>query len=517
MLILTFLFLAAGSGYGATNAAPASRDVPLIVTIPGARDIETSQPLIIQAPTKLITLPAPIIHKPPPLIIKPARTLSADEAAAAKLPSEPELAKLVADLTQTDSPRDEDGALGASRVFDGADPRATSSPLETSYFMGGPLAPRLGEVESASREIISHFFPRLYRPLPVRAVYAEDMSAAASHSWTPAGGHLIEMPSRAPDSRGEVASDVGLPGAARVQQKIDHLILFSHEFTHALFDDAVGKSENHAPLSAYSALTEGFALVLEQALVESMLGRPEQLRLSSRDALDLSALSRARRQWLAATDTHYSEGIQPWRAAFERGGQAAVRELHSSLSARRMTHVMRFDPVYQLALGDPALLSAYLGKNPEAPLRQGLDAYGAAARGDALSEAEALAAKEAIEAAGPSAWRRLFERTLLKDKNLAPPEPPDPSKPWCDNKKTVRPASVEPAFAAARLSPSAADALARFLLETISLPGGALRLFEQHGPGPKLKAVVAGADTLPWEEAARRAWLEALTRWLSLS
>jgi hypothetical protein len=230
--------------------------------------------------------------------------------------------------------------------------------------------------------------------------------------------------------------------------------------------------------------------------------------------MDLSAIARARSQWLDIVDNHYSEGILSWRKAFDQGGAAGLLDFLSSLSARRMTDIPRSDPAYQLALGEPRLLSGYLGRDESAPARRGLEAFAKAARGETLNELETKEASAAVALAGPDGWRRLFERTLFADKRLKDPKAEVAAVNWFD-KKTEAPVSVEPVFALARLSPSAGAALAGFLADAISSRDGAARLFGRPGPNETLNAIVNGAETLPWDETSRRAWNDGLMRWLT--
>jgi hypothetical protein len=458
---------------------------PVILT-PGQIVAPATQPLIIPQ--------APVILAPGPLITPASRPLSEAEASAKTLPSQEELKNLAEGLSGREDTAPDERASGGA--FDGSAAEPTAL-LDISYFGSGPLAPDLSEVESAARAVMGHLLPRFYRPVPAVSEYADEINPMTGHIWVPGLGHRIEIAPVPADSSGEVPSAFGFHrGAVRVQQKIERFMEYSHELAHVLFDEAVHPTI-HSLRASYSAMTEGFAVALEQILIERMLAQPAALRLSPRDAIDLAAISRERTQWLAAEDTQYSEGILSWRKAYERGGEAGMLTFLSSLSGRRMADTKRSDPLYQLTLGDPTLLSAYLGKN-----------------WDGRREFDAVT----VESAGPEGWRRLFERTLLADKNLAEPVAvAAPSKEWWKKDELKAPVSVESAFAAARVSPRAAAALTQFLLEVIQAPGGAKRLFEAPGLNPKLNAIAAGAEALPWEEAAHRAWTQALTNWLSLT
>lgn len=478
------------------------------VIIPGAPDGKAGATLSYRpAPALAVKTPdiilpkSPVISAPATRIVPASRPLSAEEAAAEKLPSREELKKLADSLgpAETVEAGDEETrrASALDSAFDGnLAAEAADWDEAAPQFARGPLAPSLPRVETAARSLMARLLPRLYRRVPVTTVYDRGENPATGHTWTPERGHRIEVAPVGADSRGEVASAFGLPGSTRVQQKIERLMEYVHEYAHVLFDAAVRREENHPPRSAYSAMTEGFAVGVERLLIERLLDRVPALGLTPRDARDLSALSSARRRWLAARDTHYSEGELPWRRAFENGGETGLLAFLASLSARRMISISRADPAYQLALGDPKLLSAYLGPDGSSAERRGLEAFAKAARGEALGGEEKREAERVIEQAGAEGRRRLFGRTLLSDKAVKEPRP------------------AAPAFALARLSRSAAAELARYLTEIIRSPGGAARLFGRPGPNETLSAVVAGADALPWDEADRRTWMDALTNWL---
>ena len=383
--------------------------------------------------------------------------------------------------------------------------------MAPGYFSQGPQAPALSGVVSAARSALAGLLPRFYRPAKVAVVYDESKKPQTSHSWTKERGHKIEIADVPSDSSGGVPTAFGFPGAARVSQRVERFMLMGHEYAHVLFDDAVKKQENHAADSAYAAMTEGFAVSVEQLLIDKMLSAPMASNLSPRDASDLLAISRARQTWLSAEDNHYSEGILSWRKAYEQGGETGVLGFLASLSARRMMKVQRADPAYQLALGDPELLSSYLGEDPKA--RQGLAAYLKASKGEALTETEQGLALAAVEAAGPQGWRRVFDRSLRGSMNLARAQAPaDGARWWEAAGKPIQ--ETLPAFALARLSPAIGAALAQYLVELVQPSEGLAQLFEQRGPNEKLNSVVNGAETLPWDETGRSAWMNALTRWL---
>ncbi|MDE1976507.1 MAG: hypothetical protein KGI84_04520 [Elusimicrobia bacterium] len=474
-------------------------------------------------PTPRITLPeSKIIKAPAPKIIIVDRPVPEEKTDGEKPSTQEHLRKLVqslglandaagpgADRSHHDSP--------LNAYFDGElAPEAADWDKISGEFAQGPLAPSLPRVETAARSMLARLAPRLYRRVPAAFGYDLGKEPRTGHTWTPGQRHRIEFAPVSADFRGDVASAFGSPQAARVQQKIEYIAAYAHEYAHVLFDSAVRPKEDHAPHSAYSAMTEGFAVTVEQLFIQRLLDQTLELGLTPRDALDLSAIARARRQWLAEQDTHYSEGVLSWRQAYAEGGDTALLSFLSSLSARRMILVSRADPAYQLAVGDWKLLSAYLGDDKISTERRGLDAFARASRGEELNADESRDAGLVIEQAGAQARRRLFERTLLADKRIMEPEGPaqgEKGRNWYKPAE-LPPGRVDPAFALARLSPAAAAELPRFLARIMSSPNGAARLFERPGPNDKLSAVVAGAERLPWNEADHKTWMDGLTRWL---
>jgi hypothetical protein len=519
------LLLPAALAQAQTAAVTAAREAPRLI-IPGASFTQGNAPLLITpsapalipaAPPQLIIPAAPVLQAPAPAIITAARPLTELEAAPEKLPSQAELKKLAESLAPSAKSEagasDADRARGLDAQFDGKlAPEAAAWNDVSEHFTHGPLAPALPVVETAAKSLIARLLPQLYRRVPARAVYDRGENPATGHSWTPEKGHLIEIAPVRPDSGGNVPSAFGAPRESFVQQKMEHLLEFAHEYFHVLFDSGVGRKENHAPHSAYAAMTEGFAVTGEQLLAEGMLDRVPELGLGPRDAMDLGAIASGRRRWLDVEDNHYSEGIQSWRKAYAEGGVQGVVAFLSSLSASRMIATPRSDPAYQLAVGDHVLLGAYLGHDAASPLRRGLEAYAKAAKGEKLTGEEAREASAAIEKAGPDAWRRVFERTLMADKRIKEPKA-ETSGNWWEKKSEPMP-SVEPAFALARLDPAAGAALSRYLADAISSPGGAMRLFERPGPNEKTNAIIAAAETLPWAPADHALWNDRLMRWL---
>jgi hypothetical protein len=309
-----------------------------------------------------------------------------------------------------------------------------------------------------------------------------------------------------------VPSAFGSRGRARLQAKIEQLVTFVHEFAHALFDHAVRSPGERAAYTAYDAMTEGFAVTLEQAMVERLLAAPAEAGLSERDVRDLTRLAQARRAWLAQEDTHYAEGVLALGRLHQEEGDEGLAAFIGALRAERLTALPRTSPAYQLALGRPGLLKALLTAGPQDPARAGLEAFELIAQGRAVSAEQRRLAAAAIADAGPEGWRRVFARSLARVDRFDTPDGPV----WLIPHWLRAADSAQPAFALAQLDDKAARELAAFLGEKAGQPEGFQRLFEKPGPTQALLTLCSRVESLPWQAAAKAAWDAALTRWLGL-
>lgn len=521
---LVLALLLAVSGHAAPVAGRAARPgarPPLLLPggALGPRRGLTLPPrpsLILPERRALIVPEAPRLLPPEPLLTPAARAMTAEEARP-RGPLAAEELRALADSLAGGAPAGptapaaggerapEHGRTAGASAFDGAPLR--DAELESALaYLAGPAEPAsLAQSAAAARAVYGRLLPRLDRRVPIAVV--QDEIGENAHSWKKDRGHRIHVAAERADARGEVASAAGM--GARVQQKIARLVALVHERAHAVFDDLLPDGPRERPAgSVYMAMTEGFALTVERLVIDGLLGEPERWRLSPRDSSDLLAIARGRRDYLLLHDTHYAEGDRIWRAVLEGGGQPGARDFAARLSSARMAELPRSDPAYQLALGDPELLSSYLGADPSARLRRGLEAYARAARGEELAPGEAAAAAEAIERAGPEGRQGLFERSLMLDRAIEGPSPGRGERWWRDDAGA---AQVAAAFALARLSPAGAAELAAFLARHAAaaperlLGAGALE---------RNARLIEAAERLPWTGEERSAWLEALSRWL---
>jgi hypothetical protein len=389
---------------------------------------------------------------------------------------------------------------------------SVAPPLAGAFAGTGPAAPALPELDGMTRALFSRYLPSLYRPLPVRYEYGESkLGGGGGHNYDPETGHqIVIMPGKA-DERGDVKSAIGERHKIRVQAKIEQIITSVHEFAHAVFDDATGaKVADRPDATAFDAMTEGFAVKVEQLVLAGMLRDERELGLSARDAADIRAVLAARRRWLAEEDTHYAEGTPVWDKAHDVGGEKAMAELLSSLKAKRLMEVRRADAVYQLSLAGPETARAHLGEGGPAPLRAGFDAAARAAAGRAVTPAEAASASAAIDAAGPEGWDWLIRRALSRESDFGEPDQPMWIVPVFLRRGEDLAAAL---FRLAALNRGLAGRTAAHLAGMAARPDGAARVFEERGPTARLSVVVSGAEKLPWTAAAKRRWDAAVRRW----
>lgn len=482
--------------------------------------------LILPQRPSLIVPEAKIITEAPSLIVRPARELTPEEAAPVAPLSGDALRRLADSLAGGEASasgapaREADGGAALSGAYDGATlsgaRRDEAAAAVAGYFAAPPDGPSLDRVASAANAAFGRLLRRLDRPVKAAVIFDGSQRPSTGHVWTKAGGHRIEILPEPADARGEVSTAFGLDGETRVQRKVERFMLVGHERAHAVFDDAVGRRGDHSMQSAYAAMTEGFAVTAERLLIDRLLADPFAWGLGPRDAADLLAIHGARERWLAAVDTHYSEGFLPWSRALASEGEDGVLAFLARLSASRMAEVPRADPAYQLAAGDLELLAAYLGRDPSHPLRRGLESYAKAAAGEELTPEQAQAAAAVIERAGPEGRARVFDRTLRADRALARGDAPPAAKEgrwWASSEPTLLP-SLEHAFALARLSAVGAAELAAYLAERASR--GELDLvMGSRGPGSRLDELVRSAESLPFDADGRKGWLDGLMGWLT--
>jgi len=377
------------------------------------------------------------------------------------------------------------------------------------------LAPGLPELEAKTRALFRRYLPRLYRDLPVRYEYAESkFGGGGGHDFAPESGHLIALIPGAADARGDVPSAVGEAPRIRVQSKIEQLFTSVHEYAHAVFDDATDRTVGERPAeTAYDAMTEGFAVTVEQVVLEGMLRDAAALGLTPRDAADVRAILAKRRAWLQEQDsTAYAEGVPVWGKAWTAGGEDALLALLGALKAERLMAVRRADALYQLSLAGPETARAYLGDGRPAALRAGFDAAARASVGLPLSPADRAAASAALDAAGPDGWERLIRSSLLRERDFGDPGEPQ----WIVPAFLRRAADLTaPLLRLAGACAGLAERVAASLSGAAARPDGLTRVFEEPGPSERLLTIVSGAESLPWAADAKKAWDAAVRRWIA--
>jgi len=104
--------------------------------------------------------------------------------------------------------------------------------------------------------------------------------------------------------RRATSKDAWLAGSTFVQEKIEQLLQFAHEYAHVVFDAVVHKTDNHSPISSYAAMTEGFAVTLEQAGIASIaLSKQATTKVSNFDGRGNSLTSQDGAEFTRADGT----------------------------------------------------------------------------------------------------------------------------------------------------------------------------------------------------------------------
>ncbi|MFI5349644.1 MAG: hypothetical protein ACHQ2Z_08880 [Elusimicrobiota bacterium] len=469
--------------------------LPFVFCVPAfaAGIAEPVRPIFVESFHAAPTLPA--LALPAPALPVPSAFVAAAPPASAPVAAAPALAAIADRLpAANDSAPAPTAALTAA--FDGA------------------AAPSLNALEEETRALYSRYLPLLYRPLPVRYTYeTSKLGGGGGHDFAPEKGHTIAVIPGEVDERGEVESAVGDRRKIRVQPKIEQLFASIHEFAHAVFDDAVGRNVGDRPVeTAYDALTEGFAVKVEQLILSGMLRDADELGLSPRDAEDIRGILEIRREWLAQEDSSYAEGLPIWDQAYANGGEAGMLALLTALRAKPLMETLRSDARFQLSLGTPETARALLGSGGSAELRAGFEAAALAVAGRPMDPGQRAAAAAAIDAAGPAGWDWLIRRALSRQSNFSTP----------DGEMWIVPAFIRhgedlaaPLFRLTALSRGLAMRTASFLAGASTRADGAGRIFEEKGTVARFAAVVAGAETLPWTPEQKKAWYAAIQRWIS--
>ena len=122
-----------------------------------------------------------------------------------------------------------------------------------------------------------------------------------------------------------------------LQRKIVTLMIFFHEYAHAIFDHAVPRTDSVRWLTGYDVANEGFATLLEILLVDKMVATRRELGLTERDIDDLKDWKRQRLWSLKQKKSQHTVGaFYVWHKVYKRGGEDAMLDLLQRLDSRQL-------------------------------------------------------------------------------------------------------------------------------------------------------------------------------------
>ena len=359
------------------------------------------------------------------------------------------------------------------------------------------LMSTLGEV----RGLYARFFPAFYRALPMRMSFKPDAASGGSFQIPSEGpaeialeGPDLPVPGR---ERSRVAPP--FPGVPRMDSRLMRLVTAFHEYAHALFYERTGAKPDPANgFTAFDAVNEGFAVMLELLMIDKALAAREELGWSEADVQDLRTWKKGRLRMLHGRN-HYTEGtLRFWHGIYRKGGEGAVLDTLDRLAPERLQGVPLGHPVFVLAGGESRLAEAF---TRGAPLWEGwLALTNHVAAGSPLAAASRDAALSALGLIRPAALARFFE-VLLNTR-----------RPNVLNDFLMSPRPLATLQRLALLSPAAAERLVGFLLER--LPRVRPSLVLARGPA-WMEAFIQALAVLPMTDGQRAGLRGMVETWAS--
>ena len=362
----------------------------------------------------------------------------------------------------------------------------------------------LAEVKLRSDRLYRRFFPEFYREFPLALAFEPSARVNATHQAARDGTHQISFLRDGGFSHdldfSEVQPVIGGSGSAKIQARVDLLVTFVHEYAHGIFDDVVFGREGH-PLHyhsgdtpSYSAMTEGFAVMMELLMADKMIAAREELGLTDRDVADLKLWKTTRLHSLQRKDNHYTFGaFRFWHALSKKEGEAGMLRFLESLDGPRLFAVPLPDLGLRLSARNPALFKAYLAKDGDAATRQALLDLADYGEGRPIKSGALKRARAVLERTDGPALRTVLRKSL--------------------NVQNGSGSGLETVLRLAQLSPRAATELAQVLSAKSFSADAMERLFRGRSPA-KVSLLLDGAGRLPMPEAQREEWLQGLERWV---
>jgi hypothetical protein len=280
----------------------------------------------------------------------------------------------------------------------------------------------LVELRERSRRLYTRLFPEVVADFPITVGYRRAEERNASQRRPDENGvHGITFfgPDFTTHSTEDenVDSDLNVVGMPKLQvpRRIDSLVTFFHEMAHGVFDRAVPVPDRFRTSldSAFYALTEGFAVMLELVMIDRLSAARVEFGLSDADVSSLRASKRRRIQILRRVPNHLTEGtFHFWHGIYKRAGVTGMMQVLERLDPARVGALNRNSMEYRLIQDSPELFEALLTKDADQGPRRGFTAMHKAVMGNDLSEEEREAAADFLGRVRPSALRRLYSGTV---------------------------------------------------------------------------------------------------------
>jgi hypothetical protein len=346
------------------------------------------------------------------------------------------------------------------------------------------------ESQDRAKRLFERYFPGFYKNVAT-SLKLESGDRNGSHIH--AGGvHILSLKGHGATHFNE-DSMIRLDGKRGSTKRISAMMIMIHEYAHAVFADAA-EGASGDKTTAYGALTEGFAVLLELIAADRMLSERQFLGLTDADEASLRDYKNWRLAELKKNKDHYTEGtLNFWAYIHRRGGLDGVRRFLRRIEGHELL-VPRKHPVYQLVEGSPELAEAVFAGGVR-KLRLGVLMIADFLDGNVEADAGQLAImRETLGHAREAALRKVMRRYV---------------KAW-EAANGLKPGRVQhwhPAFRLAELDARAARSLA--MADEAAA--------EFHSSNALIeRAILDGFERLPLTESERRRWrsgvLAALVR-----
>lgn len=501
---------AVGGSAGAGSVRPVSLAPALIATGPGKAGLGPVSTL----PKAVAPVPAPAPVPSASAIAAPAHpavaavlTAAAEEQKASGLEARAAVTGLAASLSQQGAARGgtrqaahlERFFAGAAGGAGGGMAPAAAEAVRTDRGPDSPAQRELRATLAKTRRLYARFFPAFYLALPMTMSFTAGKSIDGHFALSARGRGEIALQGPVLPVPGVEPARGGTPfeAAPSMDPGLMRLVTSFHEYAHALFYARTGsRRDSTNAFTAFDAVNEGFAVMLELLMIDKAVASREELGLSDGEVADLKAWKRGRFSELRKR-THYTEGtLRFWHRVYKTGGEEAMLRTLDGLAVERLQGVPLDHPVFMLSGGEPRLAEVFTRASGRWEAWIGLANHVAVGAPLAPELRDSAAAE--LDLVRPEAMSRYFERLLNTRK-------PDVLLPIHKS-----PGSLTMLLRLALTSPRAAERLASYLQER--LPSVEPLLALTRGPA-WMDALMQALTILPLTDAMRADLRRSVGTW----